>query len=166
MTAPLTAIVEARVCAAPRVERVSAPTVRARLDAEVSRIVDPVALAVEFWIVNVPPMRRPFVAIVYVRPPTTLASRVRLLNSFVLLANAAKVSVPLAASLRVTELAPADHEEDVELFVHVPFTVQLELAMVTTVVAPRTTTFPVTAIADPRASRVPWIVTLPFTRSE
>src|SRR2546428_9052892 len=50
----------------------------------------------------------------------SLASSVRLLNSFVPPASAANVSVPLAGSRIVTVLVPAAHEAEVERLVHSP----------------------------------------------
>ena len=132
----------------PRVERVSAPVVMPRLDPEVVRIVAPAAPPVEFRIVRTAPILSGFVAIVYVMLVVTLASRVRLLNSFVAPPRAAKVKVALAASRIVTELVPAAQEADVDKLVHIPLTVHVDPPRLTTVAAVRTRTFPATVIVE------------------
>ncbi len=133
----------------------SAPAVTTKLEVDVSSRVAPVAPAVELRRIRVPAIRSPFVAIVYVRPAATLASRVRLLNSFVAPARLAKVSVPLPASRIVTVPVPADHVADVELFVHVPLMVQADVLIVTTVAAPRIVTLLEIVTVDPGAGRFP-----------
>src|SRR5438309_1921785 len=72
----------------------------------------------------------------------TLASSVRLLNSFVAPANAANVSVPLAASRIVTVLVPATQDPEVDWFVHIPFTVHVEAPRLTIVPAVRSVALP------------------------
>src|SRR3989442_1378557 len=79
---------------------------------DVVRMVGPVAPPVELRIVSVAPILSALTAIVYAILGVTLASSVRLLNSFVPPASAANVSVPLAASRIVTVLVPAAHEAE------------------------------------------------------
>src|SRR5438034_599797 len=93
----------------------------------------------------------------------TVASSVRLLNSFVPPASAANVSVPLAASRIVTVLVPATHEAEVERFVHNPLIVHADAPRLTIVPAVSMTTSPVTTMVEFRARRVPWMANGPFT---
>src|SRR2546422_8771699 len=93
----------------------------------------------------------------------TVASRVRLLNSFVPPASAANVSVPLAASRIGTVLVPAAHEAEVERLVHSPLTVQPEAPTLTIVAAGSTSTSPAAAMADLRAWEVPRVAEGPVT---
>src|SRR5207245_11301854 len=93
----------------------------------------------------------------------TVASRVRLLNSFVPPASAANVSVPPAASRIVTVLVPAAHEAEVERLVQSPLTVQLEAPRLTIVPAVSTSTSPVTIMDEFRARTVPCIPNGPLT---
>jgi hypothetical protein len=64
LTFPLTVIADPFAVRLPSVERVRPPAVMLRFEADVVRIVDPTALAVEFRRVRVPPIRSPFAAIV------------------------------------------------------------------------------------------------------
>src|SRR2546426_12631787 len=132
----------------------SAPAVMPRFDADVVKVVDPVAPPVELRIVSVAPIRSELTAIAYVMPGVTLASSVRLLNSFVPPASAANVSVPLAASRIVTGLVPAAHEAVVGRLVHSPVTVQPEAPGLTVVAAVGTSTSPGTAMGVLRAWNV------------
>src|SRR3989475_11855651 len=138
-----------------KVAMASAPAVMPKFDADVVKIVGPVAPPVELRIVRVAPILSGFAAIVYVMLVVTLASSVRLLNSFVPPARAANVSVPLAESRMVTVLVPAAQDAEVERFVHVPFTVQLDAPRLTIVAAVRMSTSPVTAMVEFRAWNVP-----------
>ena len=85
----------------------------------------------------------------------TLASSVRLLNSFVPPAKAANINVPLTASRIVTELPPATQEADVDEFVQVPLTVDVDPLRLMKLAAVRTLTSPVTVTVEFRASKVP-----------
>ena len=160
---PLTEIVDPFAVKLPKVATASAPAVMPRFDADVVKIVGPVAPPVELRIVSVAPILRALTAIVYVMLGVTLASSVRLLNSFVPPARAANLSVPLAASRIVTVLVPATHDADVDRFVHVPLTVHVDAPRLTIVPAVSTSTSPVTMIVEFRARRVPWIANGPFT---
>jgi hypothetical protein len=62
-----------------------------------------------------------------------------------------------------TELVPATHEAEVELFVQIPLTVQVDEPRFTRVPAPRTVTDPETETLDPFDANAPWRVRLPFT---
>ena len=115
----------------PKVERVSAPAVMPKFDADVVKMVGPVAPPVELRIVSVPPILSALTAIVYVMLGVTLASSVRLLNSFVPPASAANVIVPPVALVKVTVPVPGVHEADVDAFVQVPVTVQVDVPMTT-----------------------------------
>ena len=152
---PLTAIADPFVVKLPKVAMASAPAVMPRFDADVVKVVDPVAPPVELRIVSVAPIRSELTAIAYVMPGVTLASSVRLLNSFVPPASAANVSVPLAASRIVTVLVPAAHEAEVERLVHSPLTVQFDAPRLTIVPAVSTSTSPVTVMVELRAWNVP-----------
>src|SRR5437899_12821780 len=92
----------------------------------------------ELRVVGVTPILSALTAIVYVILGVTLASSVRLLNSFVPPAKVANVSGPLAASRIITVLVPAAHEAVVERLVHSRLTVQLDAPRVTMVPAGRT----------------------------
>jgi hypothetical protein len=96
----------------------------------------------------------------------TLASRVRLLNSFEGPARAAKVRVALAASRIVTALVPAAQEADVDEFVHDPLTVHVDPPRFTTVAAVRMVTFPTTVTVEFWAKNVPWTLKSPLTVSD
>src|SRR2546422_8002762 len=85
----------------------------------------------------------------------TLASSVRLLNSFVAPANAANVNVPLAAFRIVTVLVRATQDPEVDWFVHVPFTVHVDAPRSTIVPAVRILRSPVTVTVEFRARNVP-----------
>src|SRR5438552_3239768 len=87
----------------------------------------------------------------------TVASSVRLLNSFVPPASAANVSVPLAASRIVTVLVPATHEAEVESFVHNPLIVHADAPRLTIVPAVSMTMSPVTTMVEFRPRTVPRI---------
>src|SRR2546425_11614801 len=154
-TLPLTTTVDPFAVRLPKVERVSAPAVMPKFDADVVKMVGPVAPPVELRIVSVAPILSALAAIVYEMLGVTLASSVRLLNSFVPPASAANVSVPLAASRIVTVLVPAAHEAEVERLVHRPLTVQPDAPRLTIVPAVSTSTSPVTAIVELRAWNVP-----------
>src|SRR5206468_13016032 len=93
----------------------------------------------------------------------TVASSVRLLNSFVPPASAANVSVPFAASRIVTVLVPATHEAEVERFVHNPLIVHADAPRLTIVPAVSMTTSPVTTMVEFRARRVPRMAIGRFT---
>src|SRR5207249_10150753 len=93
----------------------------------------------------------------------TVASSVRLLNSFVPPASAANVSVPLAAARIVTVLVPAAHEAEGERLVHSPLTVQVDAQSLTNVAAVSTSTSPVTAVAVLRARNVTCMTDGPVT---
>src|SRR2546427_11742896 len=93
----------------------------------------------------------------------TVASRVRLLNSFVPPASAANVSVPPAASRIVTVPVPAAHEAEAERLVHSPLTVQLDAPGLTIVPAVGTSTSPVTMMVEFRARTVPGVPNGPLT---
>lgn len=159
---PLTVIVEAFAVSVPFVPIVMPPAVMARLPAPVVRTVFPVGPPTLFWIVRRPPQRRAFVAIVYVMPLPRLVSRTRLLNSFVAPARAAKVRLALAPSPMVTVLVPATHDADVDAFVHVPLTVQMDPPRFTMVVAVRMLTLPVAVTFEFRAKNVPWMLKRPL----
>src|SRR5438309_12092355 len=60
---------------------VTAPAVIPRLDPDVVKVVLPVGLPLVFWIVSSPESVSGFVAIVYVRPATSVASNVTWWNS-------------------------------------------------------------------------------------
>ena len=139
----------------PKVATASDPAVMPRFDADVVKIVGPVAPPVELRIVSVAPILSALTAIVYVILGVTLASSVRLLNSFVPPASVANVSGPLAASRIVTVLVPAAHEAEVERLVHSPLTVQLDAPRLTIVPAVSTSTSPVTLMVELRAWNVP-----------
>src|SRR5713226_1473231 len=141
----------------------SAPAVTPRFDADVVKMVGPVAPPVELRIVSVAPILSALTDIVYVMLVVKLASRVRLLNSFVPPARAANVSVPVAASLIVTVLVPAAHEAEVERLVHSPLTVQLDAPRLTIVPAVSTSTSPVTMMVELRAWNVPCMANGPLT---
>jgi hypothetical protein len=163
LTFPLIVIVDPFDVRLPSVAIVSAPAVIPRFEAEVVRMVDPVAPPVEFRTVRVAPIVSEFDAIVYVMLVMTVESRTRLLNSLVPPAKAAKVNVALAASRIVTELVPATQEADVDPLVHVPLTVHVDPPRLTTVVGVRTFTFPVIVIVEFRAKSVPWMLRGPLT---
>jgi len=154
-TFPLIETADAFAVRAPNVDTVSPPVVIPKLAPDVVRIVDPVAPPVEFRIVSVPPNRSALVAIVYVMLVVTVASNVRLLNSFVAPAKAPKVRVPLAASRMVTLLVPATQPAAVDRLVQVPLTVHVDAPRRTTVVAVTTFTLPVTVTVELRALNVP-----------
>src|SRR5207245_11209597 len=141
----------------------SAPAVMPKFDADVVKMVGPVAPPVELRIVSVAPILSALAAIVYEMLGVTLASSVRLLNSFVPPARAANVSVPLAASRIVTVLVPATHEAEVERFVQAPLIVHADAPRLTIVPAVSTPTSPVTLTVEFRARRVPWMASGPFT---
>src|SRR2546425_6978771 len=143
-TLPLTTMTAPFDVKPPKVARASAPAVMPRFDADVVKVVDPVAPPVELRIVSVAPIRSELTAIAYVMPVVTLASSVRLLNSFVPPARTANVSVPLAASRIVTVLVPATHEAEVERFVQAPLIVHADAPRLTIVPAVSTSTLPVT----------------------
>src|SRR2546426_11803869 len=96
-TLPLTTMTDPFDVKPPKVAIASAPAVMPKFDADVVKMVGPVAPPVELRIVSVAPILSALAAIVYEMLGVTLASSVRLLNSFVPPANAADVSVPLAA---------------------------------------------------------------------
>src|SRR5437899_12234628 len=96
----------------------------------------------ELRVVGVTPILSALTAIVYVILGVTLASSVRLLNSFVPPAKVANVSGPLAASRIITVLVPAAHEAAVERLVHSPLTVQLDAPRWTIVHEASSTTYP------------------------
>lgn len=150
---PETVIVLALAVRVPFVPIETVPAAMARLDPEVLRTVLPVAPPAEFWMVRIPPTRRPLVAIVYVMPAATLVSKVRLLNS--LTPRFPKVRVPVAPSRIVTMLLPADHNAEVDAFVHVPVTVQVLDARTMYAFAVDTLTLPLTVTAEPSARRAP-----------
>src|SRR2546427_10886470 len=127
----------------PKVAMASAPAVMPKFDADVVKIVGPVAPPVELRIVRVAPILTGFTAIGYVMLVVTLASSVRLLNSFAPPARAANVSVPLIASRIVTVLVPVAHEAEVERMGHRPLTVQLDATRLMIVAAARTSSCPV-----------------------
>jgi len=151
----LTTTVDPFAVRLPKVERVSAPAVMPKFDADVVKTVGPVAPPVELRIVSVPPILSALTAIVYVMLGVTLASSVRLLNSFVPPANAPKVRVPLAAFRMGTVLVPATQEAEVDKFVHNPLTVHADDARLTIVAAVRVSTSLATVIVEPRARKVP-----------
>src|SRR2546430_17304964 len=93
----------------------------------------------------------------------TLASSVRLLNSFVAPANAANVSVPLAASRIVTVLVPATQDPEEDWFVHIPFTVHVEAPRLTIVPAVRTLASPVDVTVVFRGRNDTWTSNAPMT---
>ena len=130
-----------------------------------SKIVGPVAPAVEFRTVKTAPMRTALMAIAYTAPPIAIESRVRLLNSFVPPVSAAKVRVAFPASAIVTVLVPATQDDEVEAFVQVPFTVHVDPPRLTIVPAETMPTLPLTDTAEFSARNVPWTRKLPFTVS-
>ncbi len=150
---PLTTTADPFAVRPPKVARASDPAVMPRFD--VVSMVGPVAPPVELRIVSVAPIRSALTAIVYVILGVTLASSVRLLNSFVPPASAANVSVPLEAPRIVTVLVPATHEAEVERLVHSPLTVQLDAPRLTIVPAVSASTSPVTVMVEFRAWNVP-----------
>src|SRR6266849_583619 len=93
----------------------------------------------------------------------TLASSVRLLNSFVPPASAANVRVPLAGSRIVTVLVPATQEAEVERLVQAPLIVHADAPRFTIVPAVSTFTPPMALIVEFLARRVPWMANGPFT---
>src|SRR2546422_9936973 len=154
-TLPLNAMADPFAVKLPKVAMASAPAVMPKFDADVVKIVGPVAPPVELRIVRVAPILNGFAAIVYVMLVVTLASSVRLLNSFAPPASAANVSVPLVASRIVTVLVPAAHEAEVDRLVHRPLTVQLDAPRLMIVAAVSTSTSPVIVIVELRAWNVP-----------
>jgi len=152
---PLNAMADPFAVKLPKVAMASAPAVMPKFDADVVKIVGPVAPPVELRIVRVAPILNGFTAIVYVMLVVTLASSVRLLNSFAPPASAANVSVPLIASRIVTVLVPVAHEAEVERLVHRPLTVQLDAPRLMIVAAVSTSTSPVIVIVELRAWNVP-----------
>ena len=85
----------------------------------------------------------------------TLASSVRLLNSFVAPAKAANVRVPFAASWMVTLLVPAVQPAAVDWLVQLPLIVHVDAPRRTTVAAVKMLTLPVTLTVELRALNVP-----------
>jgi hypothetical protein len=82
----------------------------------------------------------------------TVASSVRLLNS--LAAPPRRVKVALAAARIVTELAPATQEAEVDRFVQVPLTVQVDPPRSTNDAAVKIVTFPTTVTTEFRATKL------------
>jgi len=118
---PPTVMVEAPADSVPRIPTVTAPAVTASPD--VSRTTLPVGLPTEFWMSRVPPIRRPFAAIVYVIPAAAVVSSVRLLNS--LPGRLPNVKAALAPSRKTTVPVPAAHDGEVEEFVQLPLNVHV-----------------------------------------
>src|SRR5947209_12973836 len=78
-----------------------------------------------------------------------------LLNSFPGRFVPANVIVPPVALVNVTVRDPAFQEADVEAFVQVPVTVQVDEPMTTYAFTAPTFTLPLTVIEDPFATKVP-----------
>src|SRR2546428_5080495 len=96
----------------PKGARASAPAVMPKFDADVVKIVGPVAPPVELRFVRLAPILNGFAVIVHVILVVTLSSSERMLNSFTPPARAANVSVPLVASGIVTVIVPAAQEAE------------------------------------------------------
>src|SRR5207245_11711140 len=86
---------------------VTAPAVIPRLDPDVVKVVLPVGLPLVFWIVSSPESVSGFVAIVYVRPATSVASNVTWWKSLAGRLVPAKGMVVLAEARKTIVLDPA-----------------------------------------------------------
>ena len=115
-----TVTVEAFAVRMPPLPTLSAPPVRPRLVVASAVVEEPSE------IVSVPPQIRALVAIVNVWADPADDVSETLLNSFPGRFVPANVMVPPVALVNVTVLVPALHEADVEAFVHVPVTVQVD----------------------------------------
>ena len=101
------------------------------MDPDVVKVVLPVGLPLVFWIVSSPESVSGFVAIVYVRPATSVASNVTWWNSLAGRFVPAKVIVVFAEARKTIVPDPAAHDPLVEAFVHDPPTVQVPLPNLT-----------------------------------
>lgn len=137
-----------------------------RFAAEVVRIVLPVGVGVVFWIVRLPAMLRPRVAIEYVTPAAAVVSKTRLLNSGPLRFAPANVIVWLDPLPNVTVPVPAAQEVEVDASVQEPFMVHASEPNWMNEAAVETFTFPVTVTAPDVLTRAPPLrVRFPFTVS-
>jgi hypothetical protein len=85
-----------------------------------------------------------------------------LLNSLPGRLDPAKVMVPPVALVNVTIPVPAFHAPDVDAFVQVPATVQVDAPRLIELAAVRTFTLPVTLTVEFRALKVPWTLKGPL----
>jgi hypothetical protein len=104
-------------------------------------------------IVSVPDQFNPRVAMVKICAEAAEEVKARLLNSLPGRFVPANVIVPPVALVKVTVPVPALHEADVDAFVHVPLTAQIDAPKLTNDAAVRMLTFPVTVTVEPRASK-------------
>src|SRR5438445_6713979 len=109
-TLPLTTMTDPFDVKPPKVAIASAPAVMPRFDADVVKMVGPVAPPVELRIVSVAPIRSGFAAIVYVARVDAGAQGVRVLNAFLTAPSAANESVARAASRLVSARLPGPRD--------------------------------------------------------
>src|SRR5712691_9068426 len=135
---PETVIADAFAVRMPPLPTLSAPPVNPRL------VVERAVVEVPSEMVNVPAHLSPRVAIVNVCAVAAEEVNVMLLNSLPGRLAPANVIVPPVALVNVTVPAPGTHPADVEAFVQVPATVQVEAPRLIALVAVRTFKLPAT----------------------
>ena len=146
---PVTVMADAFAVRMPPLPTFNAPPVNPRL--AVTRVV--VEVTSEMF--NVPAHRSPLVAIVKVCGVPAEELNVMLLNSLPERLAPANVIVPPVALVNVTVPVPGIHPADVEAFVQVPATVQVDTPRLIALVAVRMFTLPATITVELRALKVP-----------